>query len=358
MQFVMKDKASVLIDGQNGSTGKGLLAAYLAMRPENEVQIATTNASANAGHTTVLADRTKFVTYHLPTFAVMQPNCYAYLNAGSVIDPELLEKEIVDVGFDINKLFIHPHAAVIEEQDRIAERDASSAATSIASTQKGVGAALARKIRREAKLAKDHPYLSQFVRKIDLNNHTCVVEVPQGFSLSLNFGNTYPYTTSRDITVTDAMGSAGLHPTKLGKVVMVIRTFGIRVGNIIDAEGVELGNSGPYYADQVELSWDELGVPEERTTVTKRIRRVFSFSQLQYKEALRMLRPDIVMINFLNYLPTAEQQSDFMIRLTESELEVGIVPKKLFGCGPRVDQVFDNFADAQDYLNHSKEKGE
>lgn len=358
MKFIEQGKAAILIDGQWGSTGKGLLAAYLASQPENEVRIATTNASANAGHTTVLNNGHTFVTYHLPTFAVMQPNCYAYLNAGSIIDPSLLYAELAKIGFPKNRLFIHPHAAVIEDGDKEAEGNSASSNTKISSTQKGVGSALARKIGRSARLAKDHPDLKAHVRNIDLNAHTSVVEVPQGFDLSLNFGHAYPYTTSRDITVTDGMASAGLHPSKLGQVVMAIRTFPIRVGNIKDENGVELGNSGPFYDDQVELSWEDLGLTPERTTVTKRVRRVFSFSQIQYRKALRALRPDIVFINFLNYLPTAEAQEEFMMNLTNSELEVGVVPKKLFGCGPRIDQVFDSFPLAQDYLNISKEQGE
>ena len=51
-EYIKNGKASVLVDGQFGSTGKGLLAAYLALQPQNEVDIATTNASANAGHWT------------------------------------------------------------------------------------------------------------------------------------------------------------------------------------------------------------------------------------------------------------------------------------------------------------------
>lgn len=358
MKFVEPNKASVLIDGQWGSTGKGLLAAYLASKDENEVRIATTNASANAGHTTVLNDGHTFVTFHLPTFAVMQSNCYAYLNAGSIIDPSLLEAELTRIGFPKNRLFIHPHAAVIEPADKEAEAQHDSSNTKISSTQKGVGTALSRKIRRDGRVAKDHPDLQRYIRNIDLNAHTCVVEVPQGFDLSLNFGHAYPYTTSRDITVTDGMASAGLHPSRLGKVVMSVRTFPIRVGNIKDENGVELGNSGPFYDDQVELNWGDMGLTPERTTVTKRVRRVFSFSQKQYKKALRALRPDIVFINFLNYLPTAQAQEEFMVNLTASELEVGVVPQKLFGCGPRIDQVFDNFSAAQDYLNMSREEGE
>ena len=66
---------------------------------------------------------------------------------------------------------------------------------------------------------------------------------------------------------------------------MSLRTFPIRVGNIVDADGKELGNSGPFHPDSVETTFAALGVPEELTTVTKRVRRIASFSQQQYKAA-------------------------------------------------------------------------
>lgn len=347
MNLIEENKAAVLIDGQWGSTGKGLLAAFLAMHKSNEVKVATTNASANAGHTTVLADDSKFVTYHLPTFAVMQPNCYAYLNAGSIIDPDLLMKEIETIGFNEKKLLIHPHAAVITDEDKEFEKNPDSANTKISSTQKGVGTALANKIKRSARLAKDHPLLHKYIRAVDLNKHTCIIEVPQGFDLSLNSGFLYPYTTSREITIASALSDAGIHPKRLGKIVMSCRTFPIRVGNIKDENGVEMGTSGPFYDDQEELTWDALGLPEEVTTVTKRVRRVFTFSPTQYKKALKALRPDIVFINFMNYLRTEDQWDRFSYIVSEAEIQTGVMTKKLWGIGPRVDQVFENYAEAK-----------
>lgn len=350
MTFITPNKAAVLIDGQWGSTGKGLLAAYLASRPENKVKVATTNASANAGHTTILPDGNKFVTFHLPTFAVMQSECFAYLNAGSIIDPELLMKELKSVNFNMKKLIIHPHASVIEEEDKSHEADKKSSNTKISSTQKGVGTALSRKIRREAKLAGEHPGLKGFCREVDLNQHTCVVEVPQGFDLSLNHGHRYPFVTSRDVTVSSAMGDAGLHPSRLGKICMSIRTYPIRVGNIKGTHGKDIGNSGPYYDDQKEVKWSDIGVPEEITTVTKRVRRVFTFSKDQYTKSLLAIRPDIVFVNFLNYLKTEDEMDRFTYMLQQCELNTGIVPSKLWGCGPRIDQVFNNYVMAKKYL--------
>jgi adenylosuccinate synthase len=86
---------------------------------------------------------------------------------------------------------------------------------------------------------------------------------------------------------------------------MTMRTYPIRVGNIYKndhpTEGM-IGWSGPWYHDQRELQWRDLGLSPETTTVTKRPRRVASFSFVQYRTAVRALRPDYVFLNFVNYM--------------------------------------------------------
>ena len=79
-----------------------------------------------------------------------------------------------------------------------------------------------------------------------------ILEVSQGFDLSLNHGTEYPYCTSRDITVGMALNSAGCPPSMLGNVIGSFRTYPIRVGN------VEGGNSGPCHHDQTEITWADV----------------------------------------------------------------------------------------------------
>ena len=150
------------------------------------------------------------------------------------------------------------------------------------------------------------------------------------------------------------MNDAGVHPSQLGKVCMSIRTFPIRVGNIKDELGHEIGNSGPCYEDQNELKFSDIGVPDEVTTVTKRVRRVFSFSCFQYSKALIAIRPDIVFVNFLNYMPHEEQRTRLTYDMQRCELETGIVPAKLWGCGPATNEVFTRYPDAVDYINRNQ----
>lgn len=345
LHVIKHGRASVLVDMQYGSTGKGLCAAYLAHMPENEVDIASTNAGPNAGHTTCYANGRKFVTFHLPTFAVIQPECLVYLNAGSIIDPEMLLNECEEMNVNLERLRIHPRAVVVTPEDKAYEQDPTSGAAKLASTQKGIGRAIARKVMREAQLAADHPRLKRYVTHFSVmarlqKGARMMVEVPQGFDLSLNDGLSYPHCTSRSINVAQALSDAGVHPSFLGKVIATQRYMPIRVGNLKDAEGNEIGNSGPYWPDQREISWEEAGQTPEFTTVTKRVRRVFTWSALQYGNALRTLQPDLVFCNFLNYAKQSMGGTNWQRDMEVIEREViGRTIDKIFGVGPCVEDV-------------------
>jgi adenylosuccinate synthase len=326
--FIKHGKASIVIDGQFGSTGKGLAAAYQCEKEmlRNDIlwdqMICTTNAAPNAGHTTVLPGGRKFITFHMPTIAVMNDAPSIYLNAGAIIDMDVFKDEIEELKIRPRRIIVHPNAAIITKEDKKYEQDRASGATKIASTQKGVGRALARKIMREGTTAKD--IRSEFLKigadvvAMDLNeamsmNWAVVIETPQGMGLSLN-NAFHPHCTSREVSVAQSLSDAGVHPSYLHKTLMTTRTFPIRVGNIVDETGQTIGYSGGVYDDQMELSWDEFPhVEPERTTVTKRVRRIFTFSAQQYRDSIARLRPDIVHIGFCDYL---KSRQDF-IRLLD-----------------------------------------
>jgi adenylosuccinate synthase len=353
--FLASGKASVLLDAQFGSTGKGLAAAYLHKQLRDVVDpdklICMTNAAPNAGHTTVTEDGTKFVTFHMPTMGVLSPNSMIVLNAGAILDIDLLVKEVEKLGINPRRVFIHENAAVIAPEDKEAEKKANSSATRIASTQKGVGMALSRKVTREGLVAKHHAkHLSTCGFRIfdgDVNEflnrgYAVMIETPQGMGLSLNNGF-YPHCTSREVSVAQSLSDAGISPYKLHRVLATMRTFPIRVGNITDANGEELGFSGPVYPDQEELSWtqDFPDVTPERTTVTQRIRRIFTFSDIQYREALLRLRPDFVHVGFCDYFKSMPEFESFVSRLDVVEANCYVFPSRVFSFGPSVNDVMD-----------------
>lgn len=306
-----KSGAHILVDGQYGSTGKGVLAAWLAQQNilhDNDAWTAViTSAGPNSGHTFYDMDNQKHVLKQLPTFAVMSHllgNVIpVYLSAGAVIDVDILEKEADKYpGIPIS---VHPNAAIITPEDKAQEHSGTVAA--VAGTRSGTGAALARKVLRDPfAVASAHHFRPKNIRVaapvIDAFSERYFVEVSQGFSLGIN-QHFYPKVTSRECTAAQAIADAGIPPRHVARTYMAIRSYPIRVGN------VDGHSSGEWYPDQEETSWEELGVEAELTTVTQRVRRVATFSQDQFEDAVRANDPDFVFLNFMNY-PGADYALD------------------------------------------------
>lgn len=352
--FLIPGKASFILGGQFGSEAKGAAAAWVGTQVDFD--ILTTNASAQAGHTSI-HDGKKRVVFHLPSAQFgLSPALHrpiGYLNAGAAIDINVLRQELAEYGRAFSEFYIHPNAAIITEGCKVAENRADSAQTRIASTRKGVGEALARKVLRSGDTAAG--LLN--TKRLDLcremlhgspRGKSVLVEVPQGIGLSLN-GPFYPYCTSRDCTVMQAASDAQIHPSFVGPVMLVLRTFPIRVGNITRSleEGAlydedhkgkwTLGTSGGCYPDQHETSWEKLGVPSEITTVTKRVRRVFTWSHRQVVDAFISARPTHVFLSHVDYLRgnVEIELRTYILLLQTAAMEVGIpVPQIFYSTGP------------------------
>lgn len=319
---MIKGKLNILIDGQWGSTGKGKFAGYLALTTPNLTAVVNNNMP-NAGHTYVFDDGRKIMLQQLP-IGCINPNVTIFLSAACGINFELLVKEIKmlehDFGIPITeRLFVDYNAMVITEEHANMEKQSL---WTISSTMKGCGYALAGKIKRDGStriidnFLGDENYIdvmskfsvcnvSNSLIQILNDGGTVLGESSQGFDLSLNHGTLYPYTTSRDVTVMSFLNDCGVPPFYLGDVYGVIRTYPIRVGNYKDND--KEGYSGSYYNDQIELSWEDISSRKgyaitEKTTVTGRTRRVFTFSESQYVRFLKINRPTKILVNFANYL--------------------------------------------------------
>lgn len=337
-----RGKASFIIGGQWGSEGKGAAAAWVAASLAKEgrsFSCVTTNAGAQAGHTSI-HNGVRRVNNFLPTAALIAMDHghtpTIYLNAGAIINSALLLDELnkfIPLGYRHN-LIIHPNAAIITDKCIELESDPESPQTHISSTRKGVGAALSMKTMRSGVLAKGVYELQPYVmRDFDLNKllrsrGTILVEVPQGLGLSLD-SEFYPYCTSRNCTIGRAMDDAGIHPELYGSTLLVLRTFPIRVGNL------EGKSSGGWYDDQSELTWSQVGREPELTTVTKRVRRVFSFSWQQAKEALVQTRPAVILLTFCDYLEDKVAALKMAHKLQETAAELGLSTPMVYGAwGP------------------------
>lgn len=307
--FFKENRAYGVVDGQFGSTGKGLAVGALAEVYGDRAINVTTSAGPNSGHTSYFGSEPHVLT-QLPTFAVQKAlrhptrTVTATMNAGSVVVPSKLIEEVER--YPNLKVLVHPAAAIVTEQAKEIEAELKK---SIGSTGKGTGGALALKALRQngavawqAREVLKHAQITVTAPNPNTaDTMPSLIEVSQGFSLGINQGF-FPYCTSRECTVLQGLSDAEIHPNNYGGCMMVVRTYPIRVG----------GNSGPGYPDQEEITWADLGVKPERTTVTNKERRVFTWSPLQYWAALEANRPEIVFVNFVNYLKNENEWRDFM----------------------------------------------
>tara|TARA_R110000744_G_scaffold352095_3_gene458135 strand:+ start:827 stop:1891 length:1065 start_codon:yes stop_codon:yes gene_type:complete len=311
-------KIYMVMDMQFGSTGKGLLAGYLAMREKPDVVM--TAWGPNAGHTYIDESGRGFIHCMLAN-GVVSPNLKAILiGPGSVIDLDRLSAEIFQC-HDLlwhKEIVIHPQAVVVTQE----HRDTEARNIKIGSTMKGTGAAVIERIERDpdnnpTAIAQITPEWCQFIHdagiriSVDAGRYDDViksaeviqVEGAQGYSLSIYHGM-YPYTTSRDVTPAQVMADCAIPFSMVPEVYGTLRTYPIRVSNRKSKEGDLVGTSGPGYPDQVELDWEkDMGMEPELTTVTQLPRRIFTFSFTQLDEASFRCAPTKLFLNFANYMP-------------------------------------------------------
>ena len=150
------------------------------------------------------------------------------------------------------------------------------------------------------------------------------MEGAQGFSLGLHNGF-YPYVTSRECTPAQICSDCNIPLAMVEKVVGTMRTYPIRVANRYDEQGNQIGWSGPAYEGQRELTWEEMGVTPEKTTVTKLTRRIFQFSEEQTRQAMQVVMPDEIFLNFANYCGNEEELAEIIETISREGGDVSYI---------------------------------
>ena len=300
----------ILVGLQYGSEGKGKIAAYLA----NEYNMSVRVGAWQAGHT---------ITYKGKDYKMqcipcqwINPDCEIVIGAGGFIRLDILAREIKwieEAGFDIkNRLYIDRRATIGGMRHAIREGagNTNEMFNAIGSTQEGVGAALIEKIERKGGIdqAKDifdglHKDGIQIVDTISMINNCnadggrIFIEGTQGCHLSLVTSHHYPKCTSRDCNVSGILADCGLSPRVVNDIIGIVRTYPIRVAGPSGGTGGE------------EITWNEVSERAnspveltERTTVTKRTRRVFEFSHNDIQEAIDINQPTRYALMFADYL--------------------------------------------------------
>lgn len=338
----------VLVGGQYGSEGKGHIAAYLA----NEYDVLLRVGGPNAGHT--VASTSGVYTYHQLPSGARDSNAKLLLGPGMTIDVDGLLKEIKDCKVKPSRLFIDPQAMIISTDDKASER---SIVETIASTGSGSGAAAARRILgrgdKTTLLARDIPQLRKYVgtgkpyrgstaRQLEIaysERKSILFEGTQGSGLSIFHGD-YPNVTSRDTNVAGCLAEAGISPSRVRRILMVVRPTPIRVANPDGDNGHTSGllkheTTFKEVADGAGLDAAEVQA-NEKTSTTKRNRRVGWFDWEQFRAACVLNAPTDVVLTFADYVDAGnqsarrfEQLSRDTIKFIEELERIGQAPVSL-----------------------------
>lgn len=291
--------ALALLGAQWGDEGKGKATDLLGDKVDYVVRYQGGN---NAGHTVVIGDQ-KYALHLLPS-GILSPRVVPVIGNGVVIDPSVLFEEIRGLnerGIDTSKLKISLNAHLITPYhrtiDKVSERFLGK--SKIGTTGRGIGPAYADKINRigirvqdlfdpsilrqkvEGALRdKNQVLIKVFNRKgleIDevigeylhyaelfapfvadttllLNRaldegKNVLLEGSQGTLLDVDHG-TYPFVTSSNPTAGGACTGSGIGPTRISRVVGIVKAYTTRVGSgpfpteLFDEDGERLRSIG------------------------------------------------------------------------------------------------------------------
>lgn len=267
-----------VVGGQFGSEGKGAITAALARRAQEPVGVVRVGGS-NAGHTVHDDSGHIWKLRHVPTPAVVCPGAALLIGPGSEVDREVLADEInalEEAGIPILDRLIVDQSATVVTKEHIAAEAGDGLTARIGSTGKGIGAARSDRIWRKAMAYGGSGDVREEIGRILWAGGTVVVEGTQGWGLGLHT-EYYPKCTSSDCDAMAMMSMAGVVPWHMWadglEVWIVYRSLPIRVA----------GDSGPLVG---ETTWGDLGLEEEHTTVTKKVRRVGAWDPILANKAL------------------------------------------------------------------------
>jgi adenylosuccinate synthase len=271
--------AIAIIGAQWGDEGKGKATDVLGSRVDYVVKF---NGGNNAGHTVVIGDQ-KYALHLLPS-GILTPGCTPVIGNGVVVDLGVLFEEIDGLearGVDTSLLKVSASAHVIASYnrtlDKVTERFLGS--RRLGTTGRGIGPTYADKMNRigiriqdlfdekilHAKVEGVLELKSQLLTKIynrrapsveeivdELASYadrlapyvvdsglllnqaldrgeTVLLEAGQATLLDVDHG-TYPFVTSSSATAGGACTGSGIPPTRLDRVIGIVKAYTTRVG--------------------------------------------------------------------------------------------------------------------------------
>ena len=341
----------VIVGGQYGSEGKGQVASFIAKEYDLLVRV----GGPNAGHK--VFSNPPYTHHQLPSGTRFNTEARLLIGSGAVLNVPKLLKEIADCDVDAKRLVVDRNAMIILPKDI---RREEGLRRGIGSTKSGTGAATSRRIMErniDTKLARHipslRPYLGDAFRVLEdsyLSGQRILLEGTQGTGLSLYHG-AYPYVTSRDTSAGGCLAEAGIPPGWVRRVLMVCRTYPIRV------ESPSRGTSGPLN----EIGWAEVARrsgldvrllrKRERTSTTDRRRRVGEFDWSLLRKAALLNGATDIALTFVDYLDSVnakafrfEQLTPDSIRFIDEVERVAGIPVSMVTVGFNNRSVIDRRA--------------
>jgi adenylosuccinate synthase len=271
--------ATVIVGAQFGDEGKGKVVDYLA---EGADVVARFNGGSNAGHTVKVGG--KAFKFHMVPSGILRPDKVCVIGNGVVVDPKILLEEVRELeerGYSAANLRVSERAHVVMPYHKVLDGLEEDLKGSLAAgtTRRGIGPAYQDKVartglrmvdlldeevlRRKVELlaplksrvlkaygaaegvdgralrekygalgAKLRPYVcdtSALVEEALEEGKQVLLEAAQGTHIDLDFG-IYPYGTSSNCIAGGACTGVGMGPTRVERVVGVVKAFTSRVG--------------------------------------------------------------------------------------------------------------------------------
>ena len=293
--------AIVVLGAQWGDEGKGKATDLLATNETIDF-VVRTSGGHNAGHT-IVVNGEKFATHLLPS-GILTPGATCVIANGVVVSPEALFRELDSLiarGVDLAPLVVSANAHVLASYhatiDKVTERFLGNA--KLGTTGRGIGPTYADKINRigirvadlfdeellrqkvEASLEVKNQLLAKVYNRRALSidavveellsyverlrpmvadtslllnralddGKTVLFEGAQATMLDVDHG-TYPFVTSSNPIAGGVCTGAGIGPTRIDRVIGVIKAYTTRVGSgpfpteLFDADGEKLWKVG------------------------------------------------------------------------------------------------------------------